>query len=78
MTIPGVLSVAVVAALSAFLQSLASGLSMLEFSWVPVAVTLLGVLLKWWDVFRQAQEPGAVLGVRGIENDSKLRRFLLG
>ena len=72
MTIPGVLSVAVVAAVSAFLQSLASGLSMLEFSWVPVAVTLLGVLLKWWDVRRP------VLGVRGIENDSKLRRFLLG
>ena len=75
MKIPGVFPVALLAAAYAFLQSLASGVSMLEFWWVPVAVALLGVLLKWLDVLRPVSID---MGMRTIENDSKLRRFWLG
>lgn len=75
MKVPGVVATALIAAVYAFLQSLASGVSVLEFWWVPVAVALLGVLLKWLDVRRSVS---VEMGMRGTENDSKLRRFFLG
>lgn len=75
MKVPGVVATALIVAVYAFLQSLASGVSVLEFWWVPVAVALLEVLIKWLDVRRSVS---VEMGMRGAENDSKLRRFFLG
>lgn len=73
MKVPGVVATALITALYAFLQTLTSGVSVLEGWWVPVAVAVLGVLLKWLEVSGQPQG-----GQRDIENDSKSRRFWLG
>lgn len=74
MRVPGVVATALLTAVYAFVQALATGVSVLDQWWVPVAVALLGVLLKWLDVTKPKPEGGQ----RGIEDDSKMRRFLLG
>lgn len=79
MKVPGVLVTALIAALYAFLQSLASGVSVLESWWVPVAVAALGVLVKWLDVLGPVKPRLTINGTsRAIKTDSKLRRFFLG
>lgn len=73
MRVPGVVATALFAALYAFVQALASGVSVLEQWWVPVAVAVLGALLKWLEVAQAKPE-----GQRDIAPDSKWERFLLG
>jgi len=71
--IPGVLYTAVVAALYALLDSLATGVSALDALWVPTAITLLGMAAKWLDM----QKPAG--GERSLDGDgSAARRFWLG
>lgn len=73
MRVPGVVATALFTAMYAFVQALANGVSVLEQWWVPVAVAILGALLKWLEVARAKPE-----GQWEIAPESKLERFLLG
>lgn len=73
MRVPGVIATALFTAIYAFVQALASGVSVLDQWWVPVAVAVLGVILKWLEVAQAKPE-----GQREIAPESKWQRFLLG
>ena len=71
MKIPGSIPILLIVAVQALLLELAAGVSVFGNWWVPIAVAVLGALLKFLDVQR-------VAGTRSVDNGSKLRRWLLG
>jgi len=73
MRVPGALWTVLIAAATAFLQSLASGLGGLDVWWAALAVALVGFVLKLIDLYR----PGAGVVAFG-SGESRWRRFWLG
>jgi len=73
MKIPGAVTTAVIVGLYALLQNLTMGIQSMEQWWIPTALTAVGALIKWLDMQRSVSTM-----TRGIESESKVRRFFLG
>jgi hypothetical protein len=71
MQIPGSIPILLIVAVVTFVREITASVLVLDNWWGPIAVAVLGALLKFLNVHQ-------VSGTRSIDDGSKMRRWLLG
>jgi len=75
MRVPGVLQTVLIAGAYALIESLTTGVVVLEGWWVPVAVAVLGLVAKWLELLRSPKRAD----MRSLEREPGYwERLILG